>query len=273
MNYQQRGLKNVFMPHSKFKTITLNFDSTDRLNPNDPTELSQFNCMLPRGITKPLFLSLWTASIPKSWYDIQSTNNTIYYNYGAGTQQQITVPVGNYSAVTLASTMETLFQAQHSDIDVTFSQTSGMFTWSSDSQLRFIFGNPPLEDAMTKEIGFQNTYSDVLSIGSGSNWSLTSSYIIDLNFTKRLKVFTDLIDGAHFDSKFNGMANLLVTIPVIVGSYQTNNFENDHAESFQSSVTNLQNQFRVRLCDDNNNPINLQYVNWSFTIVANYEDN
>ena len=54
-----------------------------------------------------IYLSVVSCLIPYSFYNINSSNNTLFYSVGGGDSNRLTIPIGNYNVNSLLSVLKT----------------------------------------------------------------------------------------------------------------------------------------------------------------------
>ena len=141
-------------------------------------------------------ITLLSASIPKSYYLIDSTNNTfsVTETGGNGTKT-ITIPVGNYSLSQMITTLNTKLAIAVSSLafvytatassqtgKITFTQSTGAsastFTFTSASPysvLGFTIGSSPLT-------------------GTAGSFSITSTNVVNFQITNSIQIMCDVVD-------------------------------------------------------------------------------
>ena len=94
---------------------------------------------------RKVYVSVQTAQIPYSFYNINSINNTLKYTDNSGSVQTLTIPIGNYNV----STMIAAIIAEEPDFSITydiktnkltFTHSTYDFTLESDSTCFEVIG-------------------------------------------------------------------------------------------------------------------------------------
>ena len=106
-------------------------------------EFSLPHIVLPRS--KNMFVSIQTASIPYSFYNVDNFNDTVVYNINGGTNRIITIPQGNYNTTSLRNyliSMMTNFTISYSSLNntFTFTHSTSDFSFKSSSTCMEILG-------------------------------------------------------------------------------------------------------------------------------------
>ena len=106
-------------------------------------------------------LTLESAEIPISWYNVNSSNNTfIYHLISSGVETTITIPVKNYNATQLLTVLNTLLSSL--GVSITYDEQSNRYTFTGSADFKLkgnafrILGLVP--DATT----FNNSSSNIL---------------------------------------------------------------------------------------------------------------
>jgi hypothetical protein len=102
-----------------------------------------------------IYISVPSATIPCSFYNINSSNNQLTYKRGTESQTTYTFPEGNYSA----SLFITHFNANMSPTVCTYNNTTCIFTFTDTSSLTF-YGSSSISFVM----GFSDTVSSISNI-------------------------------------------------------------------------------------------------------------
>lgn len=129
---------------------------------------------------------------------VHSWNQYLYVDYNGGGVQTVTVPVGNYSASTLASALQTQLQLVDASFTVTYSATTLKYTIAATNPFLFSAGN----QSLYYDIGFTQTFTNTNS--------QVSSGVVDLSGTKYVQIRSNL-NSKHISS--NGL-QMLTAVPI-----------------------------------------------------------
>lgn len=134
-----------------------------------------------------------SASIPKSYYGIQTGLNDTFTLTEGVTSYTITLTAGNYTAVNMASHLQTKLNTGHSNTyTCTYPTTvydTAKFTFTSTGAASFTFASTR---SACEIMGF-----DAGSTNSFSGGSLTSTNVINLNKETTLRIISNMTsDGA-----------------------------------------------------------------------------
>ena len=152
-------------------------------------------------------------SIPHSWYTIEDFKNKLYIQRTYGGMRIdgtiITLPVGNYNASRLASTIQSLVQQRYTDIDYPNDEMTCIYdnargtikiSASFDFQILFDF------QAMALTIGYRNSFVWVDS-SNGDETSIDLSNLRSINEPLRHYGYEDNF-GTTYESGFIGLLNV-----------------------------------------------------------------
>lgn len=138
------------------------------------------------------YIAVYRFQLMNQVYPINSTNNILYYSYGA-TSYSLTVPAGNYTALTLASYLQTQIRTDTGDasLAVTFDTTKSKFYFQSSGVPVWQFLSNPITypNNIGRSLGFiidnndtnNYTYPSVANANVYSNYpvNITSSQYLD----------------------------------------------------------------------------------------------
>lgn len=196
-----------------------------------------------------------SCSIPKSFYTIDTTNNTFTLTE-LGINYTVTLPIGNYSYSTVAVALKTALDSAsgHGWIySVSTSQLLGNLTFSvtaNSGQPSFNFTS----SRMAFIIGFdQDTYAFSAN-------TLTSPNVVNLQLTSSIDVNSNWVAGKN---------NILSSISPDYASYAIISY-NEQNPAFVSRELSGRSLTTVQfwLTDTQGNQLNLNGLNWSMVIVV-----
>lgn len=203
-----------------------------------------------------IYISVQHASIPYTFYQINSSNNTLKYSFLNSDQNVYTINItpGNYNVNELITFLNTSF----TNIVVSYNVKTNKLTFSNNTNTNFQFLNA---STCLTLFGF-SSYS-IVSTG----YSLTSTNSINLCPVSCICVLTNFKTKSFMCMK--GLKNfdqsLLCTIPVNVNRNGIIIYENNN--NFKSNLyTNVINAINIKLCDMFGNLLNLNGCDWEMTI-------
>jgi hypothetical protein len=183
------------------KQIFLNSDDTNSTkigNADIEWDLRDYISVPP---SHHIILSLDTISIPLSYYNINSTNNTLDYTDPNSVLQSLTITAGNYTVTTLV----TFFNANLVDITasysyvtnkLTFTSTVGDFTFEQESTCFSLLG-------FTLDSDHTST-SNTLIADQILNLVYSTGIYVDMN-----DIVTENLDGSSGEN-----TSILARIPI-----------------------------------------------------------
>ena len=265
---QTPGLNDIFL-HNEF-----NMDSNSR-------DFGDNNS--PKFVIGPIFdnvlgVKLISAQIPFSYYVFNSTNNTFTLTATSGGPYTFVIPVGNYTAATLA----TALAAELNAIDpagaytVTYSATTGKFTFTSLTPgYSFTFTFTELPASQTNE--GPGATNPRLWIGfpagdtSSTTGTIVAPFVANISGPGYLLLIASLGARISRSVRVNGFNSedppLLAKIPVnvnpgglILFEDPTENYAFDMADGYLQEI-----EFSLQF-GDSNLPVDLNGQPWSLVL-------
>ena len=162
----------------------------------------QFNGLIKQEDSiEQINISLVNAQIPVSFYTINYTNNM--FKIQLTTLKLITIPVGNYNANSLITTLNSLID--DSNFSITISRINGKFTFSYNSPfVIYTDNNYSIGSILGLELGLVYNSTGIL----------LCPYPWNLLGYKRLEIYTQVLQTYNYCSLNNGMSCLLAVIPI-----------------------------------------------------------
>ena len=222
-------------------------------------------------------VSLYTATIPYSFYNVRFDVNdtfTLHYNGGSTT---LRLPRGNYSATALKNRFQTLVTAcGAADVstfvfDTDYSRETLKFTFTLTTDIAHTLGvtwgtTAPLFGFLSGS----TTYTWQPMSGS-THHQLESNMCIDINDSIHgLYVRQNLSTKSTLDNENGTFSNILARIPI-----NTNPggviFHNP-ANSTHKAVTSVHSIQTIgcKLTDDNNRAIDLNGLHWQISLLVTF---
>lgn len=214
---------------------------------------------------------LVSANIPANMLVVNSSNNMLVFREQFTGVFVVTVPVGNYSPLTLATAVQTAMNsAGGSTYTVTYSSATNKFTISATPN-NFRFGVDLYTPVRTGTVG------PGLLINMGwalpeASYSLAASQTgenqVYLNNPLGLFISMDNLDSANQTSNNPSQPSWNFYIPYGVPSYSLNNYLEGNGFEQKCAVVSTSNSFRVRVFDIDGRSIFLE-SDWE-VVVAFY---
>ena len=238
-------------PPISSRQIYLNSKDGYRINPSYTSDIFFFfNDVIAPPLNVVMEISVVSASIPMSYNIINSTNNLLVYN----TNQTFTIPVGNYNALELASTIQNGIGILSS---VAYSSRFNKYTFASTQQFTVEVGSTCLS-----LLGFSKAqHSSNINV-------LTSDSIVNLSGISSIYVHSSLLTN-NLDSRTKTLSNILCRIPVDTASYGILQYINNN--NFKCTVNDKSiDLLRIRLEDDDTNLVQLNGQEWVITLQVDF---
>lgn len=208
-------------------------------------------------------ICVMNAQFPVSFYTINSTNNVFAMSTNVNIGNLFTIPVGNYNANTLITTMNNLVSAGASPFLLTFSFSSltGKITITANSGsgiTGMIFGSFTFS-TFWKVVGLADT-----SITGSS--LITFPYPLNLLGVKKLIIKSQLLGVSSFDSGTN-QSIILSTIPNNNAPFTMISYEN--RSNLNKALVRVRkiDSIDIIIEDEDGNKIDFNNVNWTITLV------
>lgn len=232
---------------SRVLPARLDIDSDDFYDPAAQNTYSSWSVPYT-NLQQYKYVSLLSASIPKSYYMISSGFNTFQVSDGI-TTVIITVPPGSYSYLSLQTVLLPLLSAAgFGAFTMAFAQAQSKFTFNNATAgLRFIFTDVR---SMADTLGF---FAGTYTFTAGS---LQSVRPINLQLTNVVVIETDLIK-ARQDSSIN--QRILHAIPDSAPVLAPVTYQNNNPWDTRQPMENIGQVFRISLVDNANRPLDPQH--------------
>jgi hypothetical protein len=201
---------------------------------------------------------------------VNTSNNMLVFREQFGGVFVATVPVGNYSPLTLATAVQTAMNGvgATNTFTVTYNSTTNKYTITGTIN-NYRFGVDLYTPVRTGTVG------PGLLINMG--WALPeASYALAISQTGENQVYLnnplglfislDNLDNANLTSNNPSQPSWNFYIPYGVPSYSLNNYLENNAFEQSCAVTSYSNSFRVRVFDIDGRPIFLE-SDWEFVVV------
>ena len=197
-------------------------------------------------------VSVLSAEIPVSFYNVTATNNAFRYIFGA-INYLITIPVGNYNATTLITYLNTQFIAP---VTMTISKLTGKITLTGNgiNTIQYLGGTSTTNTI----IGFTNTTS--------SGITLTAPFPMNLLGTKRISICSTYLPIYSYSSVSNTLSDTLATIEVDQPAFGLLLYKNTTQLRSKLRVDTL-DVFDIQLRDELNQLLDFNNCDWSITLV------
>jgi hypothetical protein len=197
---------------------------------------NNFTVQLTRPI-KATTVKLDAVDIPNTIYNVNSSNNVIYFN--DGTNRTATVTPGNYTAQTLKTAVDAAFAASGTALTITYSYSSQTMkvTITASGAITLTFGTNTT-NSMAQLLGYP-------SVNSSSSTTQVASYALQLT-SLPLLLTLDFVNNNYFTT---GEKYSSFIIPVNAEGGYTISYRSamDFPQSATSTTPFLIQQFTVKL--------------------------
>lgn len=213
-----------------------------------------YNLELPRNIQYN-YVSVVSAKVAKSYYTIDSSNNKFILSDENGTHN-VVVPVGFYTASTLATSLTTLFNAFSAlQYAISYIGLTGRY------QITSIAGHTaPYSIVSTYALPYLGVGENSVVVSSGS-YVWDSPNIISIQKTSSIHIRSNLVDEKEQTLLSLYNVNSFANLSDIV-------YENDDVSGKRKKLKNLgYNVFNFQIQDDYDIPLDLNGGNVALTLV------
>jgi hypothetical protein len=216
-----------------------------------------FSIDLTEPITRVKQAEIVTVEVPFSFYVINSTNNVLNFEDGGGTPYSIVVPEGNYSGTTFATELKTLLEAQITGWTVAYDSSIYKLRFQRTSNFKMIL----LGSTIATLIG--------LLSDSTATMDFTMQGIANLSGPNFILVRSDaLTRPKRIRPIYNtGSSDILYKLAIQTGPGTTLTEKNLFTTKLKYPIRQTMRSLDFRLEDGDENPIDLNGLAWSITIV------
>ena len=237
----------------KTRTQIYNISSMNSMNGSFK---SQVMVMLPDlnftdSSIQNVYLSVSHCEVPNSFYIVNYTCNILVLN-----SISYTIPVGNYNSNTLITAIKALIP---STFTITYGNTTNKYTWTNTSNFTI---NSSL-----------STIKNIIGIGSTDITSTANTlicpYVVNFLPLPRINFRTNAFKLNNYNQA-DGSSDLFLSLQNNAGQQGMINFSNQENIKFcinDKSITS----FIITVCDDYNNYINFNNVDWFLTFKIDIE--
>jgi hypothetical protein len=212
-------------------------------------------------------MTLSQMTIPNTNYNVNTNNNSysVSFTTGLNTSYTLSVPVGNYTATSLAYSLNSSLNAQNPPLSVSYSDLTGGFTFNSVS-LNFAL----LQTSTALNVFGFNASSTTPYLSNSSY--LTSQRVVDLSGNRCFYFTTNLpTENINFMQPNTGRAgNQVASIQMESDSVGIEYYHN--ITGFKSKInTNRIELIHVQLYDDDSR-IYIPQHPYTFVLEFNFYD-
>ncbi len=205
-----------------------------------------------------IHISVINAIIPYSFFNINGSNNLLYYIIN-GVPNTLLVKPGNYNS----NQLTTYLNQSMPGMNISYNSIYNKFTFKNNNETEFVLAS---FSTLLILMGFDNGIDDFVS----SNYEITSNYCSNLNTNNhcihiKSNFITENINSNNYIEK-----NTLTTIPI-------NSPPNSLIvyNSMQKNVVNLYanlNDIQIKLVNQDDILLDLNGLDWSITLQLDIVD-
>lgn len=254
---------------SRSKLVSLHATDGEQLNGDFNSDiLFNFTDVVKRhSNTLYLTISIQSAEIPYSFYNVSENYNTIFYTVlgiGYSSEDYMVIPEGNYTANTFITEFNTLFASgghgQTATLSISSSTGKFILTPSDDTFSIMIFTNSTTAQRI---LGMKNE-NTTFSYNSGSGTSF--SYPANLLGIQKIKIFSKALSCDNLTSHHLASNDMIDAISVNASPFELISYSNTNAKESHMKATEVQ-QIDITLKDEYNNEIDFNGIDWSISLV------
>lgn len=211
--------------------------------------------VLPRH--SRIYLSVQTASIPFSFYNVDYFNNKLVYSVNDGPDIIIEIPQGNYTSTSVKNYLTSVMTG----FTITYTTLNNTFTFthvSNDFQFKS-------SSTCMEILGFDenDTYNS-------SSRVLTSVNSINLFTIRNIYITSNNLSLNNVNNSTPNVANILASIPLTSGANSIITYVNTN--NVKSIVNDIKNFtiLQIALTDQDGDILDLNGCHWSMTLQIDY---
>ena len=205
-----------------------------------------------------IYVSVQTAQIPGTFYNLDDINNLLVYSVGAGANINLVIPPSNYNVNTLMTYLMTVMTG----FTITYNSANNLYTFTHSSQ--------------TFSFKSSSTCFELLGFRDGSQYnssglSLTSTISVNFFTIRNILIeCNNLITVNKTANISDNNASILTSIPITVSQGSILSYSNVFGLSDRvASVKNF-SSLQIRLLDQDLDLLDLNGGEWSITLQLNY---
>lgn len=242
-------------------SLQLQLSSTNADSKNDNEYIYYIpSASIPADVQEHIYISVQSAVIPYSFYNINRFNNTLYYSLSSNNvEQYFSLPLGNYNIKDLVS----YFNENFTGFTTTFDKQTNKLAFQNNSYLNFTFYP---KSTIYNVLGFTNGL-----IYNSEGGYLSSRNSVNFNSIQYVNIKSNL--NTNSLSKYNlNDRRTLCSIPVNLNPGGVLNYQNSNnfrINTFTNSITELS----ISFTDQNGNNIDFNGCQWSLVFqfdIVNY---
>lgn len=246
---------------SKSKIIALHSEDGEKMNKYfNSSILFNFTDVIKRHEnTLYLTISIQSAEIPYSFYNVSINYNTIYYAI-LGIYYTMTIPEGNYTATTFITEFNNQFSlgSHNKTATLSISKSTGKFSLTA-------------QDSTFDITIYKNETTSSRILGLNQDTTFTSAgetfdFPANLLGTQKIKIFSKALACDNISSYHLGSNDMIDQISVNASPFELINYSNTTTLESHMKNTDIQ-QIDIQLKDEYNSLIDFNGINWSLGLI------
>jgi len=246
------------MLHNKINTINLYLNSKQALKQLQGTSNCIFDFASLPIDDGEIFVSIQSAQIPGTFYNVDDINNLFNYSVGV-TNYQILIPQANYNVNSLLVYLKSIMTAQ--GFTILFDLTTNKYTFTNTNS--FIFKA-------------SSTCFEILGFTQGQQFSSIANILVSnlsVNFFTIRNILIEISNLITYNKTSNPAENnpsILVSIPITTSQNSVLSYSNIYGLYEKISTVSNFAALQVRLLDQDLDLLDLNGGDWSMTLQLNY---
>ncbi len=228
----------------------------DGYTSNCSFNLPQF--IVPKVRNLKMYVSVQSATIPYSFYNVDYFNDLLVYNVNGGSDINITIPQGNYNTTTL----RTYLLSVMTGFNITYSSLNNTFTFTH-STYDFSFKK---ESTCMEILGFDENI-----LHTSVSRVLMSTNSINLFTIRNIYIQSNNLMLNNINNATPNNCTILCSVPLTSGQFSVVNYSNYN--NVRTRIDNIRNftQLNISLTDQDGDILDLNGCHFSLTLQIDFE--
>jgi len=205
-----------------------------------------------------IYVSVQTAQIPCTFYNVDTINNTLIYNVGGGGDITLTIPEANYNV----NSLQAFLQSNMPGFTVVYNNSTNKYTFTHSTN-NFVFSR-------------FSTCFELLGFEDGINYNSSAFVLISpisVNFFTIRNILiecSNLITVNKTSDVNDSNPSILTSIPITVSQGSILSYSN--VFGLRDKVASVKNfaSLQIRLLDQDLDLLDLNGCEWSITLQLNF---
>lgn len=246
------------MAQQKNNTINLYLNSKFALKQLNGTSNCLFDFSALPIDDGEIYVSIQSAQIPGTFYNVDDINNLLVYNVNGGANTNLVIPQGNYNCNSLLSYLQSVMTG----FTITFNSATNKYTFTHATNI-FSFKS-------------SSTCFELIGFIEGTTYNSTGLTLISdlcINFFTIQNVMieiSNLITNNKTSNANESNPSILVSIPITTSQNSVLSYTNIY--NLYEKINSVKNfaSLQVRLLDQDLDLLDLNGANWTATLQLNY---